>query len=115
MDSRPDQQLLSDYADARSDAAFAALLQRHLDLVYSAALRMVRDAQLAEDVTQAVFIALAQNAGRLKGHPVLSGWLHRTARNIAGEMVRTNTRRHAREQEAAAMNEASNSQVEAGW
>jgi RNA polymerase sigma factor (sigma-70 family) len=115
MERWPDQDLMRDYADARSEAAFVVLLQRHIDFVYSAALRMVRDAQLAEDVTQAVFIALAQNAGRLKTHPVLSGWLHRTARNIAGQMLRTEVRRQAREQEAAAMNESPVPQAEARW
>ena len=66
---------------------------------------MVRDAHLAEDVTQGVFVALAQNARQLADRPVLSGWLHRTAQNLAANAVRSDVRRRAREQEAAAMNE----------
>ncbi len=66
---------------------------------------MVRDAHLAEDVTQGAFLALAQHAGGLAGRPVLSGWLHRTAQNLAAKAVRSEVRRRAREQEAAAMNE----------
>jgi RNA polymerase sigma factor (sigma-70 family) len=108
-----DQQLLRDYAGRRSDAAFAELVRRHVDLVHSAALRMVCDAHLAADVTQDVFVALAQNAGQLTKHPVLSGWLHRTTRNIAANTVRSEVRRRAREQEAAAMNELQPS--EATW
>src|SRR5207249_3908561 len=92
-----------DYAGRRSEAAFAELVRRHVDFVYSAALRMVRDAQHAEDVTQSVFVALAQNARQLTNHAVLSGWLHRTTQNLAANAIRADVRRRAREQEAAAM------------
>src|SRR5438105_319061 len=75
MKSLTDQQLLRDYTEHRSEAAFAELVRRHIDLVYSAALRMVREAHLAEDVTQDVFVAFAQKARQLGDRPVLSGWL----------------------------------------
>src|SRR6185436_15926412 len=81
------------------------LARRHVNLVYSAALRMVRDPHLAEDVTQGAFVALARSAHQLTGRPILSGWLHRTTQNIAAQTVRTEVRRRAREQEAVAMNE----------
>ena len=74
---------------------------------------MVNDSHLAEDVTQGVFVALAKDAGKLSDHPVLSGWLHRTARNIAAQSIRTEVRRHHREQEAAAMNESP--ETETAW
>src|SRR5947207_13224664 len=105
MNSQTDQQLLRDYTGRRSEAAFAELVRRHVDFVYSAALRMVRDAHLAEDVAQGVFVALAENAQQLRERPALSGWLHRTAQNLAANTVRSDVRRRAREQEAAAMNE----------
>ena len=76
---------------------------------------MTGNAHSAEDVTQAVFMALAQNAGRLARHPVLSGWLHTTARRLAAKTVRTATRRQLREQEAAAMNQNSSNENEALW
>ena len=115
MNSQSDQQLLQDYAGGRSEAAFAELVRRHVDLVYSAALRMVRDVHLAEDVTQGVFVALAQNARQLTDRPVLSGWLHRTAQNLAAKTVRTDVRRRAREQEAVAMNELFAAEPDATW
>ncbi len=115
MNTQTDQQLLRDYAGHRSEAAFAELVRRHVDFVYSAALRMVRDAHLAEDVTQGVFVALAQNARQLTHHPVLSGWLHRTTQNLAANAVRTNVRRQTREQEAVVMNELLSAEPDAAW
>ncbi len=110
-----DSDLLRDYAERRSEIAFAELVQRHVDLVYSAALRMVGDPHLAEDVTQSAFVVLAQNAANLAGRAVLSGWLHRTAQNLACNIVRSDVRRRAREQEAAAMNEMLSSESDAPW
>jgi RNA polymerase sigma factor (sigma-70 family) len=111
-----DQQLLSDYTGRREpEAAFGELARRHVDFVYSAALRMVRDSHLAEDVTQGVFMALAQNARQLTKHPVLAGWLHRTTQNLAGKAVRSEVRRRAREQEAAAMNELTSTKPDDLW
>ena len=110
-----DQELLREYTENRSEPAFAELVRRHVDLVYSAALRMVCDSHLAQDVTQGVFVALAKNAAQLADRPVLSGWLHRTASNIAAQTVRTEVRRHAREQEAAVMNELLSAEPEIPW
>ena len=115
MNHLTDAQLLRDYADRRSEPAFAELVRRHVDWVHSAAQRMVCDSHLAQDVTQGVFVALAKNAGQLTGHPVLAGWLHRTAQNIAAQTVRTEVRRRARESEAAAMNELLSAEPEAVW
>ena len=105
VNNASDQQLLRDYAEQRAEGAFTELVARHVDFVYSAALRMVRNAHLAEDVTQNVFVALAQNARELMERPVLAGWLHYTARNLAAKAIRSEVRRRAREQEAATMND----------
>lgn len=101
MNSPTHQQLLRDYVERRSDDAFAELVRRYVDFVYSAALRILRDPHLAQDVAQNVFIALAQNARQLTDRPVLSGWLHRTVRNLAANAIRSEVRRRAREQEVA--------------
>ena len=101
MNSLTDQDLLRDFDAHKSDAAFNELTRRHVDLVYSAALRMVCDAHLAQDVTQGVFIALAQSARQLAERPILSGWLHRTTQNLAANTVRSEVRRRTREEKAA--------------
>lgn len=115
MNDQTDSQLLRAYAERRSEPAFAELVRRHVDFIYSAALRMVCDSHLAQDVTQGVFVALAKSAAQLTDRPVLSGWLHRTAQNIAAQTVRTDVRRRAREQEAVTMNELLATEPDADW
>ncbi len=115
MNDQTDSQLLRAYAEHRSEPAFTELVRRHLDFVHSAALRMVCDSHLAQDVTQGVFVALAKNATQLADRAVLSGWLHRTAQNLAAQTVRIDVRRRAREQEAAAMNELLSAEPDTRW
>jgi len=115
MDDVGDQQLLREYAEQRSESAFSELVRRNVDFVFSAALRMVRDTHLAEDVTQGVFTALARNADQLVARPVLCAWLHRTTQNIAAQTVRSDVRRRAREQEAATMNEMLAGESDTAW
>jgi RNA polymerase sigma factor (sigma-70 family) len=110
-----DSQLLRAYVDDRSETAFAELVRRHVDFVYSTAKRLVQDGHLAQDVAQGVFVALARNAAPLRERPALAGWLHRTAQNIAAQTVRTDVRRRRREQEAVAMNELLGHAADPAW
>ena len=101
-----DAELLRRYVDDRSEAAFAELVHRHLTLVYYAALRRTGgDAHRAEDIAQAVFTALARQAGSLREHPALTGWLYTTTRRVAAKAARTEHRRQTREQAAHLMSE----------
>ena len=100
MHDATDMDLLRQYAGGNSDAAFAALVSRHVDLVYSAALRKTGNPHAAEEITQAVFIILAQKAGRIVDKTILPGWLYQTARLTASSFLRRETRRIRREQEA---------------
>jgi RNA polymerase sigma factor (sigma-70 family) len=101
-----DAELLRRYAEERSERAFAEIVHRHVDLVYSAAARRLHDdPHAAADVAQQVFTALARQASALtRGNVVLPGWLYRTTRNVAVDFVRAEKRRRAREQEADTMN-----------
>ena len=95
-----DAELLSAYATQRSEEAFATLVERHVSLIYSSALRQARNPHLAEEITQAVFIILARKAGSLGRETVLAGWLCRTARFAACNALKAEHRRQHREQEA---------------
>jgi RNA polymerase sigma factor (sigma-70 family) len=99
-----DRQLLQEYAAHGSEAAFGQLMDRHLDLVYSAARRTLGDVPAAEDVAQSVFSLLASKARRLPAETVLVGWLYQTTVFVAARYRQSEWRRRRREQEAVAMN-----------
>ena len=94
-----DMELVRDYARQGSEAAFAELVRRHVNLVYSAALRHVGIPAQAEEITQAVFIILARKAASLRPDTILDAWLYQTARYTALGFLRGERRRQTREQE----------------
>ena len=100
VDDADDGNLLRRYVQEHSQPAFAELLRRHLPLVYAAARREIRDAHLAEDVTQAVFLVLARRAEGLKKTGSLAGWLFRTTRYAATSAKAKERRRKHHERQA---------------
>ncbi len=105
--SDTDRQLLLRYARQNAEDAFAELVRRHLNLVFSAALRQVRSPQLAEEVAQSVFTDLARQAERLAPDTILTAWLYQVTHHTAVDVVRREARRQLREQvavELTAMN-----------
>jgi RNA polymerase sigma factor (sigma-70 family) len=98
-----DVELLKEYTNNHSEAAFTTLVERHIGMVYSAALRQVHDPHLAEELTQIVFMLLASKADSLLKRTVLSGWLYRTARFVALDALKKQHRRKQRELQAAQM------------
>jgi uncharacterized protein (TIGR03435 family) len=104
-----DMDLVREFAQSNSEAAFTELVRRHIALVYSVARRYTGNNGDAQDVTQAVFIILARKAAGLRERTLLPGWLYETTRFTAARLLRTNARRQQREQEAymqSTLNEA---------
>jgi RNA polymerase sigma factor (sigma-70 family) len=99
MNMTPDNELLRQYANTRSEEAFAELVRRHVNLVYSAALRQVSgDAHHAQDAAQMVFTDLARKAMLLSRRESLTGWLYTSAHFAAAKITRTESRRRNREE-----------------
>jgi RNA polymerase sigma factor (sigma-70 family) len=105
MKMTSDLDLLGQFARQNSQDAFTALVNRHVNLVYSAALRQVRSPQLAEEIAQSVFADLARDAGKLKSNTVLTAWLYAVTRRTAIDVIRKESRRQLREQIAVEMND----------
>lgn len=102
--SESDLELLEQYARDGLESAFTEVVQRHINLVYSAALRQVRSPELAEEVAQSAFTDLARNAKRLAPDTILTAWLYQVTRRTAIDVVRRESRRQLREQIATEMN-----------
>lgn len=100
MQSMDDSSLLRQFVETGSDTAFSTLVERHLNLVYSVAVRCVGDHFAAQEVAQSVFILLARKASMLRHERALSSWLFEATRLTARNCIRSEARRHRRELEA---------------
>ena len=113
---REDATLLRQFAEGGSEEAFAALVERHLPMVYGAALRQLGgDSGLAAEVAQSVFITVARKARSLAPKCTLAPWLHRAVRLAALSAIRASDRRMRREREAMAMLEVEKETEVAAW
>ncbi len=115
MPDANDMDLVREFARHNSEAAFTELVRRHINLVYSVARRCTGNDGDAHDVTQAVFIILARKAAGLRERTLLTGWLYETTRFAAARLLRTNARRHAREQEAYMQSTLNEGDTSAAW
>jgi RNA polymerase sigma factor (sigma-70 family) len=98
MDDWP---LVEAYARSGSQAAFGELVSRHVDMIYAVCCRHLKDAHLAEDAAQAVFVILARKAASIPRSVALVGWLHTTARHVCANAIRAAAARRRHESSAA--------------
>lgn len=115
MQTADEMALLREYAVQHSETAFEALVSRRVGFVYSAALRQVRDPRLAEEITQTVFIILAQKAARISEKTILGGWLFKTTRFVAIAEMRKLAQRRQYEQEADMESEIQSTPPDPVW
>src|ERR1051325_7949302 len=106
MRTMTDWELIQQYAETRSEEAFAELVRRHLSWVYSVALRKVGQSQLAEEVVQSVFALLARTANSLRSGTIVSGWLFRTTCFVGSRALRSEQRQKNREEIVSSMTAA---------
>jgi RNA polymerase sigma factor (sigma-70 family) len=109
-----DLELLREYVERQSEQAFAELVGRHVDIVYSTALRLVGDADLAKDVAQLAFTDLARQAKARAHIHLVAGWLYRRVRYAALDLLKSDRRRREREKAAMQLTEL-NSEGPSVW
>jgi RNA polymerase sigma factor (sigma-70 family) len=107
-----DLELVREYAERESETAFATLVGRYTNVVYCAALRQVRNPQLAEEITQAVFVILARKASLLPVKTILSGWLYRTTCYISAAALKREWRHRRIQTEVQMESKAEGSGIE---
>ena len=110
-----DMDLIREYAERQAEPAFAELVRRNVNLVYSVALRCTGNAADAQDVAPAVFIILAQKAASLRHRSVLTGWLCETTRFVSARLLRTRLRRQTRDQKAHMQSPLNEPEPEGAW
>ncbi len=115
MTEMNDMELAREFARRNSESAFAELVRRHINLVYSVAMRYVGNSSDAQDVTQAVFIILAKKAPGLRDKTIITGWLYETTRFTATNFLRSKIRRESREQEAYMQSTLNDSETDNAW
>jgi RNA polymerase sigma-70 factor (ECF subfamily) len=90
-----DRQLLERFAERRDEDAFAVLVSRHGSGVLGVCRRVLRHHQDAEDVSQAVFLVLAQKAGQVRWQCSVKQWLHAVAYRLSLRARGALSRRHS--------------------
>jgi RNA polymerase sigma-70 factor (ECF subfamily) len=75
-------------------SAFATLMERHQDLVFGVALRVMGNREAALDAVQETFITLFRKADRFRAEAAFTTWLYRVTTNTCYDLLRKQRRRH---------------------
>src|SRR5688500_16121631 len=80
-------------AKAGDQPAFASLVRRHQNMVFSIALHMLRSRPAAEDLAQEVFLELYRSLARLESDAHVVSWLRRVAGHRCIDEIRRRNHR----------------------
>jgi RNA polymerase sigma factor (sigma-70 family) len=99
--TKTDRDLLRRFAQDKDQAAFAALVKRHGQMVLGACRRVLGNPADAEDACQAVFLILARKSNSARWQPSIASWLYATAQQVALNARTARSRRMKHEGRAA--------------
>src|SRR5215471_12078551 len=100
-----DGQLLECFVSHRDEAAIAALVRRHAQMVWGVCQRILRNHHDVEDAFQATFLVLVRNAASIKRRQMFASWLYAVARLTALKARATMANRESREKQVHEMRE----------
>ncbi len=107
MTTNNEQELIDKIINGDSQS-FAQVVDRHKNLVYSLALRMLKNPEEAEEVSQDTFIKVYTALNSFKGDSKFSTWIYRIAYNTCLDHIKKNKKRY----DQLELNEVTENKVE---
>src|SRR5262249_34685453 len=96
-----DAELLGAFVSRHEAAAFEPLVRRHGPMVWGVCRRVLHNEADAEDAFQATFLVLVRKAASVRPRALVGNWLYGVAHNTALKAKAMNSKRRAKEQQAA--------------
>ncbi len=87
--------------------AFSVLVDRYKDLVFSLAIKMLKNREEAEEVSQDTFIKVYKSLTQFKGDSKFSTWIYKVAYNTCLDRLK----KHKREQQVVSIDEFNTNQI----
>ncbi|NRB58833.1 MAG: sigma-70 family RNA polymerase sigma factor [Winogradskyella sp.] len=85
-----DENILIDSIKNGDTNAYAKLVDRYKDLVYTLAIRMLKNREEAEEIAQDTFIKVFKSLDKFKGDSKFSTWIYRVAYNTCLDAIKKN-------------------------
>ncbi|MGS2726780.1 RNA polymerase sigma factor [Psychroserpens sp. BH13MA-6] len=89
MTTNNDQILINQIIDGQT-SAFSALVDNYKDLVFTLALRMLKNREEAEEVAQDTFVKIFKSLDTFKGDSKLSTWIYKVAYHSCLDRIKKN-------------------------
>jgi RNA polymerase sigma-70 factor, ECF subfamily len=87
--SEPDDRALVERARDNDHHAFEILYRRHIGRVFAVCVRLLKDRDTAEDISQEAFVLAWKNLHKFRGDSAFGSWLYRIATNAALSQLRS--------------------------